>query len=97
MVLDGDGQLLVAGWNDRGQLGLSKYPSKSFPTQMPTLSDVSAIGGAHGTCWARKSDGGFVMWGRSNYSDSNVTFEASAFQTPTGYPTSRCASNPGDR
>ncbi len=86
MVLDGDGQLLVAGWNNRGQLGLGKYPSKAFPTLMPTLSDVSAIGGAHGTCWARKSDGGFVMWGSSNYGGANGDFASVAFQTPTGYP-----------
>lgn len=86
MVLDGEGQLWVAGWNAGGQLGLGKFPSKEYPTLMPALTDISAIGGGHGTCWARRSDGSFMTWGNYNFVDSSGKWIRSSFQTPTGYP-----------
>ena len=58
----GDG-LWSWGWDNRGQLGLGDYTSRSRPTRVGTTHDWLAVAAGHAHSLALNKDGSLWAWG----------------------------------
>ncbi|HBJ85307.1 MAG TPA: hypothetical protein DDZ88_15810 [Verrucomicrobiales bacterium] len=87
LILDNEGRLWSCGRNLYGQLGTGKYPLKTIPVKIETVSNAVAIGGSlddFAVNWVKLSDDTFLMSGQ--YNTDPVYGSRLKFQRPTAYP-----------